>query len=74
MLDDALKGWEQKYPQVDVVRWSRHGDEPARALLASAEDIGAELVVVGSRPRDRTGTVLGSVSQALVSMPGYRCQ
>lgn len=70
VLKVALDGWQQKYPQVEVVSWSRHGDETARTLLESAADIGAELIVTGSRPRDGSGTVLGSVSQALVEHAG----
>ena len=66
VLDVALAGWQQKYPQVEVERFSTHGDEPARTLLEVAQAVGAELVVAGSRPRDGSTPVLGSVSQALV--------
>jgi nucleotide-binding universal stress UspA family protein len=70
VLQAALDGWPQKYPQVEVVSWSRHGDETARTLLEAAADVGAELIVTGSRPRDGSGIVLGSVSQALVEHAG----
>ncbi len=68
VLAEALSAWQDKYPQVSVERFAAHGDEPARTLLAVAEEFGADLIVVGSRERSgSTGPVLGSVSQALVA-------
>jgi nucleotide-binding universal stress UspA family protein len=68
VLAEALSAWQDKYPQVSVERFTAHGDEPARTLLAVAEEFGADLIVVGSRERSGSaGAVLGSVSQALVA-------
>jgi nucleotide-binding universal stress UspA family protein len=68
VLTEALSGWQDKYPQVSLARFTTHGDEPARTLLEAAAEFGADLIVVGSR--DRNGSpvpVIGSVSQALVA-------
>ena len=68
VLVEALAGWPQKYPDVDVRSWTVHGDDPARTLLSTADEIDADLLVVGSRGRDGlSGLVLGSVSQAVVT-------
>jgi nucleotide-binding universal stress UspA family protein len=63
-LSEALAGWREKYPNVEV-----HGsvirDHPAAALTAWASS--AQLLVVGSRGRHAlVGTLLGSVSQAVL--------
>ena len=43
------------------------GGPPAEAILVVAEDIGADLIVTGSRQRGRvTSAVLGSVSAEIV--------
>jgi nucleotide-binding universal stress UspA family protein len=66
ILEEALAGWQQKYPQVVVERRTVHGESPAHTLLEVATDVAADLIVVGSRPRG-DGPVLGSVSQALAA-------
>jgi len=67
VLEEALAGWQQKYPQVEVERRTVHGASPAHTLLEVASDVAADLIVVGTRPRGGDGTVLGSVSQALAT-------
>ncbi|WP_214364467.1 universal stress protein [Pseudonocardia sp. H11422] len=63
-LAERLAGWGEKYPDVAVQRLVIR-DRPARALVAESNR--AQLVVVGSRGRGAAaGTVLGSVSQALL--------
>ena len=61
VLAEALAGWSEKYPDVQVMsRLVR--DHPARALMEEA--MGAVLLVVGSHGRGRFAEmVLGSVSQ-----------
>jgi nucleotide-binding universal stress UspA family protein len=64
LLDDALAGWLEKFPDVEVHKLVER-DRPGRALLK--ESAGAQLVVVGSRGRGAlTGIGLGSVSQSLL--------
>lgn len=64
LLDDALAGWMDKFPEVEV-RKVVERDRPQRALLKASA--GAALTVVGSRGRGAlTGLGLGSVSQVLV--------
>jgi nucleotide-binding universal stress UspA family protein len=61
---EVLAGWAQKYPQVPMKRWTVHGDDPARTLLQVADQVLADLVVVGSRGFGALGTALhGSVSR-----------
>jgi nucleotide-binding universal stress UspA family protein len=67
VLAEALAGWTQKYPAVQVERRTVHGDEPARTLLTVADEVEADLIVVGTREPTGPGPVLGSVSQALVA-------
>jgi nucleotide-binding universal stress UspA family protein len=64
VLAEALAGWSEKYPDVQVVsRLVR--DHPARALMEEA--MGAVLLVVGSHGRGRFAEmVLGSVSQVVL--------
>jgi nucleotide-binding universal stress UspA family protein len=61
VLAEALAGWSEKYPDVQVMsRLVR--DHPARALME--ESMGAVLLVLGSHGRGRFAEmVLGSVSQ-----------
>jgi nucleotide-binding universal stress UspA family protein len=68
VLAEALAGWQEKYPQVPVKRWTVHGDHPARTLLDVADEVAADLIVVASRGRSGLGgMLLGSVSQTLVA-------
>ena len=71
ILADALAGWPQQYPTVEIQRRSVHGDEPARTLLAIATEVDAGLIVVAARGRGGVaGMLLGSVSQTLVAHAG----
>lgn len=64
LLAEALAGWHDKYPDVEVERRLVHG--AARKALIEATGR-AQLVVVGSRGRGGfTGLLLGSVSQAVL--------
>lgn len=64
MVAEVLAGWNEKYPDVAVERFTGPGS-PAAELLHRAED--AQLVVVGSRGRGGfTGMLLGSTSNALI--------
>ena len=63
-LSEALAGWREKYPDVEV-HSAVIRDHPAAALTARASS--AQLLVVGSRGRHAlVGTLLGSVSQAVL--------
>jgi nucleotide-binding universal stress UspA family protein len=64
VLAEALAGWSDKYPDVQVMsRLVR--DHPARALMEEA--MGAVLLVVGSHGRGRFAEMLlGSVSQVVL--------
>jgi nucleotide-binding universal stress UspA family protein len=63
-LGERLAGWQEKYPDVHVVREVVR-DHPSRALLRHADD--ARLVVVGTRGRGGfQGLVLGSTGQHLL--------
>jgi nucleotide-binding universal stress UspA family protein len=65
MFDEALSAWSDKYPQVAVRRMVRYGLDVAVSLTAAARS--AQLIVVGSSRRTRTGGLLaGSVGQALI--------
>lgn len=68
ILAEAVSGWQEKFPQVEVVRRSVHGDEPARVLLEVAQEVEADLVLVGTRPRDATTAIpFSSVAQTVVA-------
>jgi nucleotide-binding universal stress UspA family protein len=65
MLAEAMAGWQEKYPEVTVVRRAVPSASPLATLIE--EGAHAQLVVVG--PRGRGGfasLLLGSVSDGLV--------
>jgi nucleotide-binding universal stress UspA family protein len=63
-LADALVGWKQKFPTVDVREVVVRAN-PATALVAAS--VGAELLVVGSRGRGGfRSLLLGSVGHAVL--------
>lgn len=64
LLDDALAGWQERYPDVTVHKKLVCG-RAAHALVNASES--AQLVVVGSHGSGAlAGTLLGSVSNAVV--------
>lgn len=64
VLSEALAGWSEQYPDVEVQRFVETGS-PTVELLDRAKT--AQLVVVGSRGRGGfRGMLLGSTSQALI--------
>lgn len=64
VLAEAVAGWAEKYPDVEVVRRAVHSVNPVRDLLEESAD--AQLLVVGARGRGALTTLLGSVSGGLV--------
>ncbi|WP_327366044.1 universal stress protein [Streptomyces sp. NBC_01217] len=63
-LTDALRPWQQKYPDIEVVEVSRL-DSPARQLIDASRD--ASLVVVGRRVRRNPfGAHIGAVTHAVL--------
>ncbi len=63
-LAEAVAGWQEKYPDVDV-RSGVLREHPAAGLVSEAAT--ARLLVVGNRGRHAiAGTLLGSVSQAVL--------
>ncbi|HET9142282.1 universal stress protein [Actinophytocola sp.] len=67
VLGEVLAGWQERYPDV-AVRRRLVRDRPVRALLAEAQRVGAQLIVVGSRGHGEamTGMGMGSTSRALL--------
>ncbi|GAA3194254.1 universal stress protein [Actinocorallia longicatena] len=64
VLSEALAGWREKYPDVEVIEDVVHGGAVRTLTAASAR---ADVLVVGSRGRGGfTGLLLGSVSHALL--------
>jgi nucleotide-binding universal stress UspA family protein len=67
-LAEAIAGCQEKYPDVDVKRFTVHSFATSRTVLEIAREFGAGLLVVGSRGRGGfAGMVLGSVGQALIA-------
>lgn len=73
--DQGAKVWEAAQPflgeaEVEVVRVDAEGS-PGRALVDYSAEIGAELVVVGTRGRGRVkGLLLGSTAEDVVNRGG----
>ena len=64
LLSEALAGWAERYPDVEVRQLVEVGDARAELLDASKD---AQLLVVGTRGRGGfAGLLLGSVSQAAI--------
>jgi nucleotide-binding universal stress UspA family protein len=64
VLAESLAGWQERFPDVEVVRDVVRG-RPSRVLTAASS--GADLLVVGTRGRGGfAGLVLGSVSHAML--------
>jgi nucleotide-binding universal stress UspA family protein len=64
-LAERLAGWQERYPEVEIVRRIEIG-EPARQLIEASER--AQLIVVGSHGRGGfAGMLLGSVGAAVVN-------
>jgi nucleotide-binding universal stress UspA family protein len=65
MLAEAMAGWQEKYPEVSVLRRAVRSLNPLATLIK--EGAHAQLVVVGPRGHGGfAGLLLGSVSDALV--------
>jgi nucleotide-binding universal stress UspA family protein len=64
VLEEALAGWRDKYPDVELRRQLVHGRTRPTLIEATGR---AQLAVVGTRGRGGfTGLLLGSVSQAML--------
>ena len=64
LLAERLAGWQEKFPDVTVIRVGAMGN-PAEVLLSHSQ--GAQMIVTGSRGRgDVSGFFLGSTSHRLV--------
>jgi nucleotide-binding universal stress UspA family protein len=65
LLAEALAGWQEKYPDVEVERVAVHGFNPANTLVEFGATAG--MIVVGTRGHGGfTGLIIGSVSSDLV--------
>jgi nucleotide-binding universal stress UspA family protein len=65
LIAQALAGWTDRHPQLDMIRQPMYAPEVASALVDAST--AADLVVVGCRGRSAiTSLRLGSVSRALV--------
>jgi nucleotide-binding universal stress UspA family protein len=65
LLDEALTGWADRYPDLRIRRHAVHDLDPVKALLEESEHAG--LVVVGSRGVGGfVGLLLGSTVDGLV--------
>ncbi len=65
MLAEAMAGWQEKYPEVTVLRRAVRSLNPLATLIE--EGAHAQLVVVGPRGRGGfAGLLLGSVSDGMV--------
>ncbi|GAA3022148.1 universal stress protein [Gordonia defluvii] len=63
---ERLAGYSQDYPDVEVQRVVVP-DDPAKAIVAAADERGASLIVAGSRGRGGfKGLLLGSTSQKIL--------
>jgi len=60
---EAVAGWQEKYPDVAISTVAPHG-HPAKVLVSRSES--ARILVVGGRPRQVAGFLLGSVADAAV--------
>ncbi|MEV4410499.1 universal stress protein [Catellatospora sp. NPDC049609] len=68
VLDTALAGWRDRYPDIDVRLMTV---ETSAAAALTEQSMGALMVVVGCRGLGGfTGLLLGSVSQALIHHAG----
>lgn len=66
---EALSGWAEKYPQVQVERLALYDTDPTRALLHACAQAG--LVVLGASLHARYGRQpLGSISRTLIEQAG----
>lgn len=65
VVDELVRPWHERYPQVPVRRLSAH-TQPGAALVLAARD--ADVIVIGSRGRGGfTSLLLGSVSRHVMS-------
>jgi nucleotide-binding universal stress UspA family protein len=64
LVSEAVAGWREKFPDVDV-EYETHRRNPATALVEASAD--ARLLVVGSRGLGGfRGLLLGSVSRSVL--------
>lgn len=64
--EDLNRAIERLDPELEAAGWVI-GGSPAKGILTVADDIGADLIVTGSRARGAvTRTVLGSVSTEIL--------
>lgn len=62
----ALETLRSEFPDVDIQAAARPG-KPGEALVAAAEDLSAELIVVGNKRTQGLARVLGSIASDVVS-------